>query len=151
MKPMTFDAAEFIRRFFLHILPSGFLHSHYGFPASVGRAATIDRLRKLVAAADPGDQSLSGSDNPQGNAADRDSAPAQPRSVLAAADACAAGLTTPCDGHHSATCSVVFKNRGLANYEHTTGWGLVSPLLGEWGACGRQLFAAFNIHPCIFL
>jgi hypothetical protein len=55
IKPMTLDAAEFIRRFFLHILPSGFHRiRHYGFLASPGHAATIDRLRELIAAADLG-------------------------------------------------------------------------------------------------
>jgi hypothetical protein len=77
IKPMTLDAAEFIRRFFLHILPSG-LHRirRYGFLASPGRAATIDRPRELIAAADLGDQSLRRSDNPHADAADRDNAPA---------------------------------------------------------------------------
>ena len=53
IKPMTIDAAEFIRRFLLHVLPSGFHRiRHYGFLASHGRAATIDRLRELIAACD---------------------------------------------------------------------------------------------------
>ncbi len=51
IKPMTLDAAEFIRRFLLHVLPSGFHRiRHYGFLASPGRAAVIDRLRDLIAA-----------------------------------------------------------------------------------------------------
>jgi hypothetical protein len=77
IKPMTLDAAEFIRRFLLHVLPSGFHRiRHYGFYAGPARAAVINRLRELIAAADPGDQSLCGSDNPNGDAADRDDAPA---------------------------------------------------------------------------
>jgi hypothetical protein len=52
IKPMTLDPAEFIRRFLLHVLPSGFHRiRHYGFLASPGREATIDRLRRLIAAA----------------------------------------------------------------------------------------------------
>jgi hypothetical protein len=75
IKPMTLAVDEFIRRFLLHILPSGFHRiRHYGFLASPGRAAVIDRLRELIAAADPGDETLRGSDNPHGGAADRDDA-----------------------------------------------------------------------------
>ena len=46
-------AAEFIRRFLLHVLPSGFHRiRHYGFLASPGRAANIGRRRELKAACD---------------------------------------------------------------------------------------------------
>jgi hypothetical protein len=78
IKPMTLDAAEFSRRFLLHVLPSGFHRiRHYGFLASPGRAATIDRLRELIAAANPAEQPLRRSDVPYGAAAaDRDDAPA---------------------------------------------------------------------------
>jgi Putative transposase len=48
---MLLDAAEFIRRFLLHVLPSGFHRiRHYGFLASPKRAAAILRLRELIAA-----------------------------------------------------------------------------------------------------
>ena len=51
IKPMTLAAGEFIRRFLLHVLPSGFHRiRHYGFLASPGRAPTIGRLRDLIAA-----------------------------------------------------------------------------------------------------
>ena len=51
---MTLTVGEFIRRFLLHVLPSGFHRiRHYGFLAGPGRAATIDRLRDLIAASDP--------------------------------------------------------------------------------------------------
>jgi len=50
---MTLEPAEFIRRFLLHVLPSGFHRiRHYGFFASSTRAVTIDRLRELIAAGD---------------------------------------------------------------------------------------------------
>ena len=40
LKTMTLDAAEFIRRFLLHVLPSGFHRiRHYGLFASAVRAA----------------------------------------------------------------------------------------------------------------
>ncbi len=52
IKPMTLDAAEFIRRFLLHVLPSGFHRiRHYGFLAGPGRAGAVHRLRELIAAA----------------------------------------------------------------------------------------------------
>ena len=50
---MTLAAHEFIRRFLLHVLPSGFHRiRHYGFLAGPERAATIERLRDLIAASD---------------------------------------------------------------------------------------------------
>ena len=50
-RTMTLDAGEFIRRFLLHVLPTG-LHRirHYGLLASAGRKANIDRARELLAA-----------------------------------------------------------------------------------------------------
>jgi len=53
LKTMTLDAAEFIRRFLLHVLPSGFHRiRHYGLFASVLRAHNIERARQLIAAAE---------------------------------------------------------------------------------------------------
>ncbi len=78
IKPMTLAVAEFIRRFLLHVPPSGFHRiRHDGFLASPGRASAVLRLRELIAAANPGEQSLRRSDVPHGDAAaDRDDAPA---------------------------------------------------------------------------
>ena len=48
---MTLDAAEFIRRFLLHVLPSGFHRiRHYGLFAGAVRAHNIERVRQLLAA-----------------------------------------------------------------------------------------------------
>ena len=48
---MTLDAAEFIRRFLLHVLPSGFHRiRHYGLFAGAVRARNIERVRQLLAA-----------------------------------------------------------------------------------------------------
>ena len=45
------DAAEFIRRFLLHVLPSGFHRiRHYGLFAGTVRAHNIERVRQLLAA-----------------------------------------------------------------------------------------------------
>jgi hypothetical protein len=53
LKTMTLDAAEFIRRFLLHLLPSGFHRiRHYGLFARVVRAQNIERARQLLAAAE---------------------------------------------------------------------------------------------------
>ena len=50
---MTLAADEFIRRFLLHVLPSGFHRiRHYGFFASPGPPGVINRLRELIAAKD---------------------------------------------------------------------------------------------------
>jgi hypothetical protein len=57
LKTMTLDAAEFIRRFLLHVLPSGFHRiRHYGLFASVIRAQNIERARQLLAAAESAPQ-----------------------------------------------------------------------------------------------
>jgi len=48
---MTLDVAEFIRRFLLHVLPSGFHRiRHYGLIAGAVRARNIARARQLLAA-----------------------------------------------------------------------------------------------------
>jgi hypothetical protein len=46
-KLMTLDAIEFIRRFLLHILPSGFVKiRHFGFLANRNRSVRLDLCRK---------------------------------------------------------------------------------------------------------
>ena len=51
-KTMTLDAAEFIRRFLIHVLPTGFHRiRHYGLFASGARAHNIAVARRLLAAA----------------------------------------------------------------------------------------------------
>ena len=50
LSTMTLDAAEFIRRFLLHVLPSGFHRiRHYGLFAGTVRARNIERARQLLA------------------------------------------------------------------------------------------------------
>ena len=51
LRTMTLDAAEFIRRFLLHVLPSGFHRiRHYGLFAGTVRARNIERVRQALAA-----------------------------------------------------------------------------------------------------
>ena len=51
LKTMTLDAAEFIRRFLLHVLPNGFHRiRHYGLFAGTVRARNIERARQALAA-----------------------------------------------------------------------------------------------------
>ena len=53
-KVMSLSAHEFIRRFLLHVLPSGFHRiRHYGFLASAKRAANLVRARELLAVSAP--------------------------------------------------------------------------------------------------
>ena len=53
LKTMTLDAAEFIRRFLLHVLPSGFHRiRHYGLFAGTVRARNVERVRQALAASD---------------------------------------------------------------------------------------------------
>ena len=48
---MTLDAAEFIRRLLLHVLPNGFRRiRHYGLFAGAVRARNIERARQALAA-----------------------------------------------------------------------------------------------------
>jgi hypothetical protein len=48
-KIMTLSTAEFIRRFLIHVLPSGFHRiRHYGLLASGTRADNIERARRLL-------------------------------------------------------------------------------------------------------
>jgi hypothetical protein len=57
LKTMTLDAAEFIRRFLLHVLPSGFHRiRHYGLFAGTVRAHNIEHVRQLLAAAESAPQ-----------------------------------------------------------------------------------------------
>ena len=48
---MTLDTSEFIRRFLIHVLPTGFHRiRHYGFLANSSRAEALARARELLAA-----------------------------------------------------------------------------------------------------
>lgn len=48
-KAMTLSADEFMRRFLLHVLPSGFHRiRHYGMLANTGRKDNLDRVRELL-------------------------------------------------------------------------------------------------------
>ncbi len=53
-KVMTLPAEEFLRRFLLHVLPSGFMRiRHFGLLANRHRKAKLDRCRTLLAAPPP--------------------------------------------------------------------------------------------------
>ena len=53
-KSMTLDAVEFIRRFLLHILPSGFMKiRHFGFLANRNRASALALCRQHLKASSP--------------------------------------------------------------------------------------------------
>ena len=55
-KSMTLDAVEFIRRFLLHILPSGFVKiRHFGFLANRNRSSALALCRQYLNAASPAD------------------------------------------------------------------------------------------------
>ena len=48
-KAMTLDAGEFMRRFLLHVLPSGFHRiRHYGMLANCSRSASLALARQLL-------------------------------------------------------------------------------------------------------
>jgi hypothetical protein len=49
IKETSIDAVEFIRRFLLHVLPSGFVKiRHFGFLSNRNRKAMIDLCRELL-------------------------------------------------------------------------------------------------------
>ena len=50
IRPMTLTATEFLRRFFLHVLPKGFVRiRHFGFLGNRFRAARVQLCRQLLA------------------------------------------------------------------------------------------------------
>ena len=52
IRSMTLTATEFLRRFFLHVLPKGFVRiRHFGFLANRFRAARVNLGRQLLAQA----------------------------------------------------------------------------------------------------
>jgi Putative transposase/Transposase zinc-binding domain len=73
---MTLPAEEFIRRFLLHVLPSGFVKvRHFGFLANRGRRDNVRLCRKLLAASSTGPPGLAPPDahsnEPEANMVDR--------------------------------------------------------------------------------
>jgi hypothetical protein len=74
-KTMTLEAVEFIRRFLLHVLPSGFVHiRHFGFLANRKRKEKLALCRSLL----DGTQGVSGRGADSPTVRDSDSAE-QPR------------------------------------------------------------------------
>jgi hypothetical protein len=64
-KIMTLAAHEFIRRFLIHVLPSGFHRiRHYGLFASASRADNVAQARQLLAVPEPHSETA---DAPDGN------------------------------------------------------------------------------------
>ena len=62
---MTLTTDEFIRRFLIHVLPSGFHRiRHYGLFASRSRADNVARARRLLAVPEPHNDTA---DAPDGN------------------------------------------------------------------------------------
>jgi len=62
---MTLDAHEFIRRFLIHVLPSGFHRiRHYGLLAGGAKAGNLARARKLLDVAAPAPQPAAGAADP---------------------------------------------------------------------------------------
>jgi hypothetical protein len=65
IKTMTLEAVEFIRRFLLHVLPSGFVHiRHFGFLANRKRKEKLALSRSLLAAPQIGSEAIA--DSPGG-------------------------------------------------------------------------------------
>lgn len=60
---MTLNTDEFIRRFLLHVLPSGFHRiRHYGLLANGGRREQLAQVRELLQVM-PADRELNGGDS----------------------------------------------------------------------------------------
>src|SRR5271166_4810278 len=56
---MTLAATEFLRRFFLHVLPKGFVRiRHFGFLANCARASRLALGRQLLASSDSTEQNV---------------------------------------------------------------------------------------------
>ena len=62
---MTLDAIEFVRRFLMHVLPSGFVRiRHYGILANCHRREKLMRCRELLGATPMTDSDLLDSNSP---------------------------------------------------------------------------------------
>jgi hypothetical protein len=87
-KTMTLDADEFMRRFLLHVLPSG-LHRirHYGLLSNGNRRDNLTRSRELLSAMVPTSRTCSGS---QGTDLEHDGAALKPTFVC---QHCGAAMT----------------------------------------------------------
>jgi hypothetical protein len=63
---MTLAATEFLRRFFLHVLPRGFVRiRHFGFLANRFRASRLALSRRLLASSDATAQEIETHDVPE--------------------------------------------------------------------------------------
>jgi len=66
---MTLAATEFLRRFFLHVLPKGFVRiRHFGFLANRFRASRLALSRQLLASSSATDERAGTCDVPSENA-----------------------------------------------------------------------------------
>lgn len=66
---MTLAVDEFIRRFLIHLLPSGFHHiRHYGLLANGGRTENITQARQLLHVSEPPPQPIDTGDTDGGEA-----------------------------------------------------------------------------------
>jgi predicted RNA-binding Zn-ribbon protein involved in translation (DUF1610 family) len=64
---MTLEADEFMRRFLLHVLPSGFHRiRHYGLVANAGRRENLARARELLHVTPKADAECQGAEAPVG-------------------------------------------------------------------------------------
>ena len=73
---MTLAVGEFMRRFLLHVLPSGFHRiRHYGLLANAGRRAHLARARELLQGSAADAPVGTGTDNPTAAAPPEPSAP----------------------------------------------------------------------------
>jgi hypothetical protein len=67
-KTMTLATGEFIQRFLIHVLPSGFHRiRHYGLFANAARTETLARIRHLLNLPPPDDDCEPGADDDQGD------------------------------------------------------------------------------------
>ena len=72
-KTMTLDAAEFMRRFLLHVLPGGFHRiRHYGLLANGSRKASLALARALLGQPSPPTITAKGADSVADRSQDRD-------------------------------------------------------------------------------
>jgi Putative transposase/Transposase zinc-binding domain len=84
-RTMTLPAAEFIRRFLLHVLPAGFMRiRHYGYLANRHRRQKLELCRRLLGSAAP-------SNSPDTEPADKSCEPGHETEATIPCPACQAG------------------------------------------------------------
>ncbi len=103
-RQLTLSATEFIRRFMMHVLPSGFMRiRYYGFLANANRKQQLAKIRQLLDVSEPR------SDDPEGIQEDIDSQQHDQEPAAERCPQCRQGLMTRIDAAPRPTVPQILK------------------------------------------